>query len=434
MILTSRTALRSRGYALLSAMLFILVIFLGGVSFFAMSTSETRQALYRQVSHEAFYLADGAIERARARFIEDRSWRAGWNGVSAGRGTYDLAASDTTFGTFPHCVHLVATGHVRGAHRRIDVIADVPPTALGLTVLIMGDADVDGNLCLEGDAHINGVISGENHIVCGGHHTEGFWISPPLIYTDPAHFPGATYYYVKGTQVAGVFQARIFDEAMTDITALLGDNLQAVTDYDAATATFTFDFDSAALIDHYFNDATGIFRRAAGDASVVVNFGEEPLYNPSLATSAVSFDGNSSSCVHPTIINTRFVGVADSQRVDTNFWKGAILTVKQVIFEPYGGIALVTGDFQKQGGSHAQLGTTTWPALVYVTKDVEMVNSNFELYGCIICLGDWDNTGGPDISFDGGFVPNLPDYLIDEWQTGVTGTLKILQWREVPAT
>ncbi|MBM3317701.1 MAG: hypothetical protein FJY75_07595 [Candidatus Eisenbacteria bacterium] len=422
-----------RGYALLSVTLFILVVLAAGSSFFALSSGETRQALYRQLSHEAFYLADGAIERARAKFIEDRAWRAGWGGVAAGRGTYDLTVADTVFIGHADCVRLVATGHVHNAHRRIEVIARVPPTALGLTALIMGDAYVNGNLCLEGSAHINGVIAGENHIQCDGSHTMGFTITPPAIFTDPVHFPDATYYYVKGTRVGGVYQARIFDAAMTDITALLGDNLASVTSYHVASATFTFSFDTAARIAHYFDDATGIFRRAAGDASVVVNFGEEPLYNPSLAVSAVVFDGSSGSTVHATIVNSRFIGAADSQRVDTNFWKGAIATVKQVTFEPYGGIAMITGDFQKQGGSQVRMGTPAWPAMVYVTKDVEAINSNFELYGSIICLGDWYNAGGPNITFDGGYIPNLPAYLYDDWQSGVTGTLKILRWRETTA-
>ena len=32
-------------------------------------------------SPKAFYMADGAIERTRAKFLQDRSWRAGWTGV-----------------------------------------------------------------------------------------------------------------------------------------------------------------------------------------------------------------------------------------------------------------------------------------------------------------------------------------------------------------
>ena len=69
------------GYALMTVLIFALLLLIAGTGFFAMSFSETRQTLYRQESSEAFYLADGAIERARAQFIADQTWRDGWANV-----------------------------------------------------------------------------------------------------------------------------------------------------------------------------------------------------------------------------------------------------------------------------------------------------------------------------------------------------------------
>ena len=52
------------GYAMMTVMVFALIIIIAGMAFFAMATYETKGALYRQESSEAFYLAEAAIERA----------------------------------------------------------------------------------------------------------------------------------------------------------------------------------------------------------------------------------------------------------------------------------------------------------------------------------------------------------------------------------
>ena len=66
------------GYALITIVLFALVLLIGGFAFFSLVSGETKNALYRQDSSESFYLADGAIERARAKFLQDGGWDAGW--------------------------------------------------------------------------------------------------------------------------------------------------------------------------------------------------------------------------------------------------------------------------------------------------------------------------------------------------------------------
>jgi hypothetical protein len=425
---------RSEGYALMGAMVFMIVLMIAGAAFFGIGASETRGAFKRQRSSEAFYLADGALERARAKLLEDRTWRAGWTQVQAGRGSYDLSIADTTCAGLDDAVHLTATGNVRGARRRIEALAEVPPTCMDLPLLIGGNADVTGNLCLAGQAHFNGPALGP-HITCGGTYTEGFVITPPPIYTDAAHFPGATYYVVRGNMIAGQAYARIYNAAGQNISAALGDSLTGgIVTYSAATKTFTYSFDTAARITAYFDDASGVFRRAPGTTAVVVNFGEPPVLNPpgNQGVAAVVFDGPSAS-IRATVINTRFVGVTEADRLDPLEWTGALVTVKQVTWEPDNGIAMVAYDFQKQGGALVQIGTAASPALLYITHSVPAINSNLVLVGSLICLGDFHCSGGPDITFDGGFVPNLPGYLTEDWTPGVSGTMKVMSWREVAA-
>ncbi len=425
------------GYALVTVVVFTLVIVLMGMSFFAVSAYETKGAIYRQNSSSAFYLADAGLERTRGKFLEDRTWRDGWSADSLGAGTYDVAVTDTTYPGAEDVVHVLSTGRVGIARRAIEVFAVVPPTAYGLGILVLGDADVGGDFCLEGTAHVVGDADfgpSDVHLTCGDY-TSDFEVTPPPIYTDPDHFPDATYYYVRGTRIGGTAQARIFDRDGIDITTALGDSLVDVTSYNAGQELFTFDFDSHAEIQHYFDDATGVFRRTAGDVAVVVNFGEAAAIDPPgvNATANLIFDGSSSTVVNATIVNARFTGVTEEQRSDEAFWMGGLTTVRQIIFEPYRGIALIARDFQKVGGSHTQIGSPDYPALIYITRDVVGVNSNFELYGAFVVLGDWNSTGSPHIVFDRGFIEHLPGYLVDDWADGVSGTLRVLKWREMPS-
>ncbi|MCK4412104.1 MAG: hypothetical protein KAY32_01035 [Candidatus Eisenbacteria sp.] len=427
------------GYSLLTVTVFVFVVMISAAAFFAMASYETKGALHRQRSSEAFYVADGAIERARAKFLEDRSWRAGWSGDSLGRGVYDLSVTDTTFPGADNVVYLRADGTVRAVQRSIGVFATVPPSALGLTLLIMGDATVGGNLCLAGAVHVNGSADfgpQDAHLKCGGTYTTGDTINPPPIYTEVDSFPNATYYKVRGTKIGSTYQARIYNGNDVDITTALGDSLVDVTTYNPGQKIFTFEFKGAADINKYFDDATGIFGRNAGDIAVVINFGEEPVINPpgSDGITKLIIDANPNQVINATVINTRFTGATLADRYDYRCWKGGVTLVKQIIWEPYYGVALVVHDFQKQGGSLVRMGTPTWPALVYVTQDAVWVNANFELCGSMICLGNWNSTGGPDMIYNGAFMANLPDYLMDTWPQGSAGTLQVLRWRELAAS
>jgi hypothetical protein len=102
--------------------------------------------------------------------------------------------------------------------------------------------------------------------------------------------------------------------------------------------------------------------------------------------------------------------------------------------EPRYGIALIPYDLEKTGSALVQLGTRDWPALTYVTNDVTRINANMEVVGSFIVLGDFGVphiTGGPDFYYDDGFIENLPEYLIEGWVEGTSGTMKILRWREI---
>lgn len=422
------------GFALPMLLFLILVLLIAGMGFFGVASRETNGALYRQGSSEAYYLADAAVERARARFLSDRAWRGPWTGQEAGRGTYDLSARDTTWNGLDDAVRLLATGRVRGAVRKVEVMAEIPPTAFSLSVLVMGDAEIGGNLCLGGAAHVNGDATGGSghgspHISCDGTYDDGWPVTPPPIYTDPAHFPGDTYYYVRGVKSGAIYTARIFDKDGNDITGAT--DMSAVTSYNSGSKTYTFAFDSAAEIVQYFDFATGVFHRDAGTNSVVVNFGEVPLGPAGALYSSVEIDGAASSNIRSTLINTRFTGTTEVDRLNTANWVGGTLSIKQTTMEPVNGIALVIYDLDKPGSSQVTLGTDAWPALVYVTHNVDSIDSNFDLTGTIIVLNDFVSTGGPDITYNSGFLDNLPNYLEDDWASGVSGSMKVLRYREV---
>jgi len=422
------------GYALLTAMIFALVITLAGLAFFSIATYETRSSINAHRSQQAFHIADGAIERARAMLLDDITWQAGWTAEALGQGEFDLTVTPTTHLGQP-ALNMVAEGRIANAARSIEAVVRATPSAFGLNVLVAGDADVNGNLCLTGAVHVGGdgdFGPGDVHLACG-EYTEGFEVSPPPVRTEAGQYPDATYYEVRGTKIGNQYQARIFDGNGVDITSALGDSLVGVTSYHNGSKSFTFDFGNNAIIRNYFDESTGIFRRAPGDLGVVVNFGSPPVTDPPgiLGVSNVILDGNASTTVTSTLINTRFTGITAEQRLDAAFWQGGLTTVKQITFEPSMGIALITKEFMKSGGSQVDIGTSDYPALVYTTGDVVSLNSNFELSGSLICLGDWNSSGGPNLFFDPSFQANLPGYLASSWNAGVSGTMHILSWREI---
>ncbi|MFB3909581.1 MAG: pilus assembly PilX N-terminal domain-containing protein [Candidatus Eisenbacteria bacterium] len=417
---------REEGFALLTATIFAFIVIIVGAGVFAMASYETRQALYREHSSEAFYLADGGIERARAKFLDDRTWRDGWSDAALGQGTYDVTVRDTTYAGRPKVVKVISTGHVEVANRAIEVLAEVPPTGLGEVMLVMGDADVGGNMCLDGLVHVNGdgyFGPNDGHLSCDTEYTEGFYITPPPIYVDPAHYPNALYYYIQPVTIPGPpvkYSAKIYDRNKVDVTAALGDPFTGtgiVSHHPINGYTFTFQTADLVLL----CDPSRPFAKPAGKDAVVLNFAEF-ADQPSLVFAA-DYD------LHATVINTKFLGVTVEDRLDWNFWSGKLTTVQRIKWEPDNGIAVIAHDFERSGGALVEMGTTDRPALVYVTRDAISVNANWQLVGTIICLRNWSSQGGITLVYDPDLLEILPDFF-EDWAQGVSGSMKILRWRE----
>jgi hypothetical protein len=421
------------GYVLLAAAVAVLLVTIVGYAIFGVAAAETKGAVYRQDSTEAFYLADAAIERARAKFLDDETWRDGWNDVACGRGHYDLALADSTLPDGTEVVNLVATGRVNRAARRIEAVVQVPHTAFDMALFIVGDAEVGGNLCLNGQAYIAGDADfghHDSHLKCGGTYEEGYELSPPPFKTEQANYPNTSYYTVQCTKVGSKYVAVIRDKNNNDVSSRAGANpMNDVLTYDSGDKTFTFSFSSATLITKYFDDVTGVFRRASGDVGAVVWFGKQSLIE---ANSIADIDiKGSGAVIHASILNVRFTGTTNAQRVNKDYWKGGRVSLKAVVFEPYNGISVVARTLGQSGSSQVELGTAAWPGLVYVMKDADDVNSNFEVVGSMVILDDWDCEGGMTYTYSSTYIPRLPTYFLQGWSTGTSGTLEFASWTEV---
>jgi hypothetical protein len=434
----ARRLLRKRdedGYVLMAVTVFVFVLVVGGLAMYSTSTYETKHAMYTRNAAQAFYLADSAIERARAVLMTDRAWRDGWTDVPAAGGTYSLTVTDTTLaGTNPG-VTMTALGVMDNVHRRLEVVAEIPPASLGLALLVMDDAYALRRLCVNGKAHIGDYAwmgIHDNRFSCGTY-TNGFVITPPHFHTEPDYFPGSTYYEVRGTNLGGVYQARIFDRDGNDITTALGDSLDTITTYSSLLGVYSFDFSGMGTIEHYFDQLTGIFSRATGDISVVVNFGNAPLTDPPgvNGTQWLTLDGHGVDHIYSTIVNTRFTGVTEEQRLDTRFWRGGLVYASHIRFEPYNGIAVMCDSYYPS--MSVQVGTAAHPALFLSTGGWVWTIHPTQFRGGLICLGSLYILGNTTVTYDPGFLSLLPDYMEVEWPGRVSGTINVLSWRELPA-
>ncbi|MDO9172266.1 MAG: hypothetical protein Q7W29_10585, partial [bacterium] len=262
--------------------------------------------------------------------------------------------------------------------------------------------------------------------------TEGFEVRPPHMYTDPEYLTGSTYYEVRGTSVGGHYQAQIYDRDGVDITATVGDDLEDVTTYDAATGRYYFNFGSASTMEDYFDQTDGVFRRAAGDVSVIVNFGEGPLSTPPGPNGIVDvrLRGNGSTDLNTTVINTRFTGITEEQRIDPAYWTGGRTTVERMTIEPYNGLSMVCDELVCVNA--VNIGTADQPGLLYITGGANIINSSFDFFGSMICMGSLTLNAQAEFTYDPSFLDLLPSYIETEWLSLVSGTLRTIHWREVP--
>ncbi|HPF71538.1 MAG TPA: hypothetical protein PLQ13_12760 [Candidatus Krumholzibacteria bacterium] len=449
------------GYVLFAAAVAALVVTIVGYAFFELAVSENKAANYRQDSVEAFYLADAAIERARARFLEDRSWRDGFAPQQAGRGTYELVVRDTTVNGSEDGVSLLATGRVGRAVRSLEVLVGVPPSAFDMALFVLGDCTVDGTLCLTGQAYIAGTADfgrRDRNLACGGQYTDGFQLSPPVIRTEPYQYPGTTYYTVRGDRLNRNFIARVFDRYGVEVTARAGNDLQDVVTYRKNSNVFEYAFDNQGLVAKYFDETDGVFRLAPGDHAVVVDFGVGPMpqggaksagspdkdgehdngggndaIDFSGALSDVIINGGNHSVINATVINTRFTGVTDGQRLNRRYWTGGSTSIQDVSMQPRNGIAVIAGDLDLPDPGSLSIGTSSWPALVYLLGTIDRMEDGQDFEGCVIILDDLDTGRDFTITFNDRFVDRLPPYFLSTWHGGTetSGTLEVVQWREV---
>ncbi len=159
----------------------------------------------------------------------------------------------------------------------------------------------------------------------------------------------------------------------------------------------------------------------------MVNFG---AYSGSTKADIVLKQTPGSPSLTATIINTRYMGVP-GERLKTERWVGGTLRLKtDVVFEPRNGIAAIVHNVD-QSNAQTTVGTPAYPALFYVTGDVVDVQGQFSVTGTVVVLGNWTNHGNPDITFDPGFIPDLPPYLEGFPFGGKSGVTELLDWREV---
>ncbi len=435
-----------RGFALFTVTIFAFLVTLIGAAYFAMAAYETHQAVYRENSSEAFYLADAGIERARGEFAVDLSWTGPVSGASGGHGTYDVTVTPSTWnGNSQYqgmdVVKVHSTGHVRGADRAVDTWATVPSILQSKLMIVMHDIDANGNICLQGDAHANNDADfGPNdvHLKCGGTYTDGFPLNPPKIYTEPARYPNSTYYQVYVSPFlsspGGKAYCWIYKNGV-NVTGSMGDSLSSVLSF--KSGRYQFDFGPPEIKTWFTNTgAPAAFFRAdtlAGQHSVVVNFAEPVTPYPAKLVNLHFQQNPGDPSIHATIINTRFTGASDDQRLDTKYWSGGVVDFKTAAtFEPDNGLTLVCHDFD-QGNAQVTLGTPAYPGLVYVTHDAYGINGDLSLTGAVIVLHDWSSTGGPTLTYDESFLARLPPELQITKQSGTTGIMTVLEWREVAA-
>ncbi len=442
-----------RGFALFTVIVFAFLILITGMAFFAMASYETKAAIYREDSSEAFYLADAGIELARSEILNEGTWRGPVPETALGAGTFTVQVVDSIYpATGDSAIHVYSEGHVRRSDRAVEAWLDAVPPEYALALLVMEDIFVRGNLCVEGHLHANGDADfgpADVMLTCDGTYSENFVILPPAIYTEPEYYPNSTYYYVRGLYVPGstekkkskadLIEARIFDRYDNDITESMPFIISAETnllDYDLDSATFIFDLDGnisgVPTVDYLFGDNSPYFAldTAAGHTSVVVNFGTYLGSTPTRSRIELK-STDASGSVRATLINSRYIGTPGGDRLDWRNWDGGMTYLAtKLTFEPRSGIALIT-HYLDQANALVQIGTEANPALLYVTRDVDDVQGQLTVTGSVVVLGNWINQGGPGVSWNPGFIPLLPPFLEGFPFGGVSGITELLDWREV---
>ena len=133
--------------------------------------------------------------------------------------------------------------------------------------------------------------------------------------------------------------------------------------------------------------------------------------------------------LNSTVVNTRFIGATDDQRIDPTYWIGGTTSVERLVIEPYNGFTLICDEMLCSNA--VTLGTSDNPGLVYITGGVNVANSSNNVWGSLICMGDFSTNASVDFNYDPAFLDLLPDYIGNEWVAMVSGTLRSIYWREL---
>ena len=395
-------------------------------------SSETMLTHHDLEKSQAFFLADAAIERARARLSNDPDWRDGWSNVALGEGTYSLTISDTTVLSYQG-VKIVAEGTVNTVTRRLEVVGQIPTTVQDFVAYSGENLEANGNIHADPGIHVAGStwFAGGGGL-SSGELTTGPYPLAPVMHTEPADWPDATHYRVVPSLSGSTPVATVLERDGNDITSSLSRNPATVMSYDPATQTFTYDFTGHGDVEDWFDYSSGVFARQGGDNSVVVDFGlaspTAPGYN---ARSNVNIEGSGGNGrIQTTVVNTRFIGSGEAQRRDTQFWMGGETTYSHIKLEPTNGVGTVSHNISVDGAS-VFLGTSQTSALIFATGDFEAVQNTSQTYGALVALGNIHLAGTHHFRFDSEFLADIPNFLIATWPGFGGVMLNIVSWRDI---
>jgi hypothetical protein len=426
-----------KGMALITVLIFGFVFIIGTMAFFAVAGYEAAQAQIRNDSLRAFYLADGAIERAKVQLLKNIRWAD--NGghfaiTNLDGGQFALSVSDTFYQGATRKL-FYAEGTYRRTKRDVAVIANVVPAGQGLAIHASNDIHLQGNICLDGYAHANGDIENGSHFRCGGDpiytYDSGYPVNPPVIYTEPDSFPDLTYYYVTATDGPGTADTLwLKDRNKAPINFWIDPAGPPNITWKYFQNTKTLSFDAQPT--NVYDQATGLFPRLGSDVSVIINFGGSPSPADHQKTDLNFHEtGSPPYEIQTSFINTRFIGSTQGDRLLRNKWEGGATTTQtKAVFAPLACIAVIGQTIS--GNATVQMGTAAHPALTYIMDNVDFSVGGWTVTGTLISLGDITIGGGVNLNYNAGFISCLPPSLRDNWPNGTSGAMEVLLWREPP--
>ena len=421
-----------RGMAMITVLIFSLVFIIGMLAFFTVAGYEANQAEVREHTTRAFFLADGAIERAKGELLRDGRWDDGYAWTNADGGRYKLTVSSTTWQGQP-ASRFYAESVFGRSKRDVEVFADISPPGFGIAILALGSITTRGNVSLVGHAHANGDMDG-NHFVPGSGTFDGEYVlTPPPAFTEPDSFPGATYYFVTAERVPSktLFVKDRNGDTLASFPFGTSPHSEITWDINNANV-LTFDYKLNGPGPHALDDSLGVFIRQGADSAVVINFGQGTPTKHVATNLIVQASGNVAATIKPTIINARFTGTTNEDRLNKGFWVGGEIDLKTATtFAPR---LCVSGIFKRLDKTTAQaaIGTPSRPCLTYIMGDVDWSAGQFTMYGTLIALGNMLFGGGTNLNYDSGFISCLPPSFRDNWPAGTSGSMKVLEWREPP--